>query len=154
MATLDFTALYRSTIGFDQLPLLFAHALEHDDAAYPPCNIEKIDDDAYRIELALSGFSADAIEIVVEQNRLTVSGKAEDRKAESYLHRGIATRSFERRFALADYVEVMGATMADGLLSIDLKRELPEALKPRRIEVGSGDIAQIGRKPPPRQVAA
>jgi molecular chaperone IbpA len=144
MATLDFTPLYRSTVGFDRLPLLLAHALEREDGGYPPYNIEKHGEDAYRVVLAVAGLTKDDIEIVAEQNRLTVRGQTKDKNGTSYLHHGIAMRSFERRFDLADHVEVTGAAMADGLLTIDLKREIPEALKPRKIEIGSGEVSRVG----------
>jgi molecular chaperone IbpA len=147
MATLDFSPLYRSTVGFDRLPLLLAHALEREDGGYPPYNIEKLGEDAYRIEMAIAGFTKDDIEIVAEQNRLTVRGQVKDKDGSSYLHRGIAARTFERRFDLDDHVEVRGAALADGLLTIDLKRELPDALKPRRIEIRSGNVARLERKP-------
>lgn len=132
----DFTPLYRSTIGFDGMTALFAHALERDDGGFPPYNIEKLGDDAYRIVMALAGWTRDEIELVAGANRLVVRGqakKAGDEKA--YLHRGIAQRAFERIFDLADHVEVTGASMSGGLLVVDLKREIPEALKPRRIEI-------------------
>lgn len=143
MATLDFTPLYRSTVGYDRLPLLLAHALERDESGYPPYNIEKVAEDTYRIEMAVAGFTKDDVEIVAEQNRLTVRGHVEVKDGKSYLHRGIATRSFERKFDLADHVEVTGAALAEGLLTIDLKLEIPEALKPRRIEIGSGNVSRL-----------
>lgn len=109
MATLDFTPLYRSTIGFDRLPALLAHALERDDSSYPPYNIEKTGDDTYRIVMALAGFRRDDLSIVTERNRLTVRGEVKDRSDATYLHRGIAQRAFERVFDLADHVHVTGA---------------------------------------------
>lgn len=141
MATLDFAPLYRSSIGFDQLPTLFAHALQRDETGFPPYNIEKVAEDQYRITLAVAGFSQDDIEIVSEHNKLTVRGKAKERNSGTYLHRGIAGRAFERQFDLAEYVEVTGATLENGLLEIALKRELPEALKPRSIPIGSAASA-------------
>lgn len=143
MATLDFTPLYRSTVGFDHLPLILAHALEREEGGYPPYNIEKHGEDAYHIVMAVAGFSQDDVEIVAEQNRLVVRGRVKEKDEKAYLHRGIATRSFERKFDLADYVVVTGASMRDGLLTIDLKRELPEALKPRRIEIAAGPVPQL-----------
>lgn len=143
MAALDFTPLYRSTVGFDRLPLLLSHALQREEGGYPPYNIEKRGEDSYRIEIAIAGFSKDDIEIVAEQNRLTVRGEQHDKPAKEYLHQGIATRSFEREFALADHVQVTRAAMADGVLTIDLVRELPEELKPRVIEIGSGKVTRL-----------
>lgn len=137
MATLDFAPLYRSSIGFDQLPALFAHALQRDETGFPPYNIEKLAEDQYRITLAVAGFTADDIEIVRDGNLLTVHGRTKENEPRTYLHRGIAGRAFERQFDLADHVEVTGATLKDGLLEIALKRELPEALKPRRIPIGT-----------------
>ncbi len=150
MATLDFTPLFRSSIGFDQVPDLLAHALEREDSGYPPYNIEKCGDDQYRIVMALAGFGTEDIDIVVEQNRLSVRGQKPESDDKTYLHRGIAARPFLRQFDLADYVQVTAATMGDGVLVIDLKRELPEELKPRRIPINAGIFMPIGRKSPSR----
>ena len=150
MATLDFTPLFRSSIGFDQVRDLLSHALEREDSGYPPYNIEKCGDDRYRIVMALAGFGTKDIDIVVEQNRLSVRGQKPESDDKTYLHRGIAARPFLRQFDLADYVEVTAATMGDGLLVIDLKRELPEELKPRRIPINAGMFLPIGRKSPSR----
>ena len=150
MATLDFTPLFRSSIGFDQVPNLLAHALEREDSGYPPYNIEKCGDDQYRIVMALAGFGTEDIDIVVEQNRLSVRGQKPESDDKTYLHRGIAARPFLRQFDLADYVQVTAATMGDGVLVIDLKRELPEELKPRRIPINAGIFMPIGRKSPSR----
>jgi molecular chaperone IbpA len=136
MATLDFTPLFRSTVGFDRVPSLLLHASQREERAYPPYNIEKCGEDQYRIVMALAGFTRDDIEIVSEQNRLYVRGRMKGQNGKTYLHRGIAARSFERQFDLADFIEVAGATTSDGLLVIELRRELPEALKPRKIEIG------------------
>jgi molecular chaperone IbpA len=139
MANLDFTPLYRTTIGFDRLPLLMqaAKRTSDSDLGYPPYNIEKCGDDAYRIVVALAGFAKNDLEVVSESGRLVVRGKMSERADDiEYLHRGIASRSFERRFDLADYVEVEGATFENGLLTIGLRRELPEKFKPRMIEIG------------------
>ena len=135
MATLDFTPLYHSTVGFDRLPTLLAQALERDESGYPPYNIEKTGEDAYRIVMALAGFSKDDIDIVTENNRVTVRGALKDKDGKTYLHQGLAQRSFQRVFDLADHISVTGASMNNGLLVVDLKHELPEALKPRRIEI-------------------
>jgi molecular chaperone IbpA len=147
MATLDFTPLFRSSIGFDHVTSLLSHALERHESGYPPYNIEKSGEDEYRIVMAVAGFGKDDIEIVREQNRLTVRGRLKEANGATFLHRGIATRAFERIFDLADYVEVTDATMGEGLLVIALKRELPEALKPRSIPINSGTFVPLGRKP-------
>ncbi|WP_037312896.1 Hsp20 family protein [Ruegeria halocynthiae] len=140
MRTFDFAPLHRATIGFDQIADMMDRVLTNDVAqpSYPPYNIEKTDVDTYRISVAVAGFSEDDLTVEVKENALIVAGKkaAEDTER-SYLHRGIATRAFERRFALADHVRVTGASHENGMLNIDLKREVPEALKPRRIEISS-----------------
>jgi molecular chaperone IbpA len=141
MATLDFTPLYHSTVGFDRLPMLLAQALDRDEGGYPPYNIEKISDDVYRIAVALAGFSKDDVEIVTENNRLSVRGAVKDKNGTNYLHHGIAQRSFQRVFDLADHIVVAGASMENGLLVIELKREVPEALKPRTIPIGDKPAA-------------
>jgi molecular chaperone IbpA len=145
MRTADFSPLYRTIVGFDRLASLIDAASGPDaGAGYPPYNIEQTDEDAYRIELAVAGFGEDDIELEVRDNVLTVSGRkaaeAED-QARNYLYRGIAERAFERRFHLADHVVVKGAALENGLLSVALAREVPEALKPRKIAIqarGSG----------------
>lgn len=141
MRSYDFAPLYRSSVGFDQLANLMDRVLSNDvsQPSYPPYNIEKTDDDAYRISIAVAGFSAEDLGIEVKENALVVTArKAEDGNEATYLHRGIATRAFERRFHLADHVRVVGASHEDGMLHIDLEREIPEALKPRRIAISSG----------------
>jgi molecular chaperone IbpA len=147
MATLDFTPLVRSSIGFDQLPALLAHALERPETTFPPYNIEKVGEELYRIVMAVAGFARDDIEVVQEQNRLTIRGKRKASDGKRYLHRGIATRAFEHHFDLADYVEVIDATMGEGLLVISLRRELPEALKPRSIPINAGVFMHLGSGP-------
>ena len=141
MRTFDLAPLYRSTVGFDQLANMMDRVLSNDVAqpSYPPYNIDKTADDADRISLAVAGFSADDLGIEVKQNALIVTAKkGEEASEKAYLHRGIATRAFERRFHLADHVRVTGASHEDGMLHINLEREIPEALKPRRIEISSG----------------
>ncbi len=141
MRSFDFAPLHRATIGFDQIADMMDRVLTNDVAqpSYPPYNIEKTDADTYRISVAVAGFSEEDLSVEVKENALIVAGKkAADDKDRSYLHRGIATRAFERRFALADHVRVTGASHENGMLNIDLKREVPEALKPRRIEISSG----------------
>ena len=139
MTTFDFTPLFRTAIGFDR----FANALELanrcDAGGYPPYNIELVEEDRYRITLAVAGFSKDELEIETKENRLTVTGRkqSDGDEGSQFLHRGIANRSFERGFQLADFVRVDGAAIEDGLLHIDLVREIPDAMKPRRIEIGT-----------------
>ncbi|MEO0937623.1 MAG: Hsp20 family protein [Pseudomonadota bacterium] len=144
MRSFDFAPLYRTTVGFDQIADLMDRVLTNDTApaSYPPYNIEKTADDAYRISIAVAGFSDSDLSVEVREKALIVSGrKAEDEKARTFLHRGIATRAFERRFTLADHVQVTGASHTDGMLHIELERQVPEALKPRRIEIAAGSPA-------------
>ena len=144
MRSFDFAPLYRASVGFDQIADMMDRVLTNDVStpSYPPYNIEKTADDAYRISIAVAGFSADDLGIEVKENALVVSArKPEADKEKSYLHRGIATRAFERRFQLADHVRVTGASHEDGMLHIALVREVPEALKTRRIEIASGGKA-------------
>lgn len=133
----DLSPLYRSTVGFDRLAQLLDTAGSFEVPAYPPYNIERVSEDEYRVTMAVAGFGQDDIAIEVKQNTLTVSGKkAEKSEAKSqFLHQGIAQRAFERRFQLADYVQVLGAELDNGLLHIALKREIPEAMKPRTIAI-------------------
>jgi molecular chaperone IbpA len=140
MATFDLTPFYHATVGFDRISSLLADALERDETGFPPYNIEKTGDDAYRVVMAQAGFSKDDLEIVTENNRLLIRGELRNKTEQSYLHQGIAHRAFQRVFDLADYVVVTGASMNDGLLMIDLKRELPEALKPRSITIGNSPL--------------
>ena len=139
MRTIDFSPLYRSVVGFDRLATLLEAANKADNSSgYPPYNIETVGDDAYRVEIAVAGFRPDELTIDLKENVLTVAGrKVATDEAKRYLHRGLAERNFERRFQLADYVVVTDAQLADGLLSIALKRELPESMKPRRIEISN-----------------
>jgi molecular chaperone IbpA len=145
MRTVDFTPLYRSVVGFDRLAGLLEAAAKTDSASgYPPYNIETVGDDAYRIEIAVAGFKADELAIEVKENLLTVQGrKAANDGEKRYLHHGLAARDFERRFQLADYVVVTDATLSDGLLAVSLKRELPESLKPRQIQINAGSANLI-----------
>ena len=139
MRSFDFAPLYRATVGFDRIADLMDRALTADVAhpTYPPYNIEKTGTDAYRISVAVAGFTPEELTVEVKDGALHVTArKTPDADAKTYLHRGIATRAFERRFALADHVRVTGADHAHGMLHIDLVRETPEALKPRRIEIG------------------
>ena len=138
MRTLDLTPLYRATVGFDRVADMMDRALASDVGTntFPPYNIEKTEDDAWRISIAVAGFGQDELAIELKDRALIVTArKAAEDKARTYLHRGIATRAFERRFTLADHVKVTGAAHENGMLHIDLVREVPEALKPRRIEI-------------------
>ena len=141
MRTFDFAPLYRASVGFDQIADMMDRVLSSDvsQSTYPPYNIEKTSDDTYRISVAVAGFSDDDLTVEVKENALIVAAKKADADAQerTFLHRGIATRAFERRFQLADHVHVTGATHQDGMLHIELKREVPEALKPRRIEIAN-----------------
>lgn len=138
--TIDMSAVGRSTIGFEHLFDLLQGSLEANPSeGFPPYNIEKIADDSYRVTLAVAGFSEDELDVTGEPNRLTVTGrKRGEANAGNLLYQGIAGRPFTRQFNLADHVFVRGAKLANGLLTIDLEREIPEAMKPRRIEIGSG----------------
>ncbi|SNR38329.1 Hsp20 family protein [Puniceibacterium sediminis] len=140
MRSFDFAPLYRATVGFDQIADMMDRVLANDGAqpTYPPYNIEKTADDSYRISIAVAGFAGSDLSVEMKENALVVSArKADEDGPRAYLHRGIATRAFERRFQLADHVRVIGASHADGMLHIDLTREIPEALKPRRIEIAA-----------------
>jgi molecular chaperone IbpA len=140
MRSFDFAPLLRSSVGFENLNRLvdFATRLDGSDNAYPPYNIEKRGEDAYRVAIAAAGFSRDELEITVQENTLIVIGRAAaetDPAAQSFLHRGIAKRAFERRFQLADTIKVINASFIDGLLNVDLVREVPEHKKPRKIDI-------------------
>jgi molecular chaperone IbpA len=141
MRSFDLTPLFRSTVGFDHLSRMLDAAARLDEAAlsYPPYNIEKMGEDKYRITMAVAGFGESDIDIVVQEHMLLVTGKAhkDEGSPTQYLHRGIAGRSFERRFELAEYIRVDGAALVNGLLHIDLAREVPEAMKPRTIKIES-----------------
>ena len=139
MRTFDFSPLYRSAVGFDRMTSLLDAAQKSAAAdSYPPYNIEKTGEDAYRITLAVAGFGAADLDMEVRDSQLVVIGKGDSERDDTqYLHRGIARRAFERRFQLADHVEVRGAELRDGMLVVDLVREIPEAMKPRRIEIGT-----------------
>jgi molecular chaperone IbpA len=147
--TFDFAPLWRSTIGFDHLAGLVDSALRQaSDDNYPPYNIERSGEDHYRITLAVAGFGADDITVTAEQNALTIEGRKPEKPASEYLFQGIAARPFRRVFNLADYVQVKEAAFRDGLLIIDLVREVPEAMKPRRIQIAgaTGSSPQIEQK--------
>lgn len=144
MRTFDFAPLYRASIGFDQIADMMDRVLSADGAqpSYPPYNIEKTSDDTYRISVAVAGFTEDDLSVDVKESSLIVGArKAETPGDRSYLHRGIANRAFERRFQLADHVHVTGAVHENGMLHIELRREVPEALKPRRIAISNATKA-------------
>lgn len=151
MRQFDFTPYRRSTIGFDRLfDMLEASARQASSENYPPFNLERLAEDRYRITLAVAGFKPEEIDITAQQNMLLVTGKkaAEtDAQRSAFLHLGIANRSFERRFELADFVRVESANLADGLLVIELVREVPEAMKPRRIAVSTGAAPAVEHRP-------
>jgi molecular chaperone IbpA len=141
MRHFDLTPLYKSTIGFDRLANMFdtMASFDSDVPNYPPYNIERTGETEYRISMAVAGFSDSDLNIEVKENALTIRGEQKPEQSENeYLHRGIATRAFERRFQLADHVEVKGARLENGLLHVDLVREIPEAMKPRTIEITAG----------------
>ena len=140
MRTVNLDPFWRTSIGFDRLFDLVDQSLRFEqEDQYPPCNIVRTGENSYRISLAVAGFKPDQISVTVEQNVLIVAGRAEQKQDGEYLYRGIAGRPFERRFNLADYVEVKGASLDNGLLQIELERELPEAMKPRRIAITTGN---------------
>jgi molecular chaperone IbpA len=147
MRTLDFSPLYRSAIGFDRMANLLDAVTQSDNKqpSYPPYNIELTGDDSYRITMAVAGFAEADLDVQVEQNLLTIAGKkVENSEPREYLHQGIAERGFERRFQLADHVRVENAQLENGLLHVDLLREIPEAMKPKKIEIGKGKL--LGNK--------
>jgi len=151
MTNFDLSPLYRSTVGFDHVFDLLDQASRVQPATWPPYNIERVGEEQYRITMALAGFSPDEIELVQKENALLVAGqKHPDPEGVQVLHRGIATRAFRQTFNLADYMKVAGANLENGLLTVELKREVPEALKPRRIEIasqgGRTGVAQDNRR--------
>jgi molecular chaperone IbpA len=143
MRTYDFAPLWRSTIGFDRLFDLAETAQRAGEDNYPPYNIERLTDDRYQISLAVAGFAPEDIEITAEQNVVTVEGSKSDKTERDFLYRGISTRSFRRQFSLAEYVQVKSAAFDNGLLTIELVREIPEAMKPRRIAIGDASAGNV-----------
>lgn len=152
MRPIDFTPLFRSTVGFDRLIQLLDHAAQLDaDSGYPPYNIERLGEQTYRISMAVAGFGESDLKVEVKEHTLSVKGERKpDSTERQYLHRGIGQRAFERRFQLADYVEVSGAKLVDGMLHIDLQRNLPERMKARVVPIGNGtatvEVKQIEAK--------
>ena len=149
MRGLDFSPYRRSTVGFDRLFDYLENVSRAEQDNYPPFDIEKLSDDSYRITLAVAGFKREDIDITAQQNMLIIGGRrSENRNRDgNFLHVGIATRAFERRFELADFVRVTAAELRDGLLSIELVREIPEAMKPRKIDIGTGEAATLKSEP-------
>ena len=146
MRRFDLAPLYRATVGFDQMADMMDRILTDTSSApsYPPYNIEKTAEDGWRISIAVAGFADNDLSVELRENSLIVAAKkAEETEEKNYLHRGIANRAFERRFALADHVRVTGASHANGMLHIDLVREVPEALKPRQIEIARGETVDM-----------
>ncbi|EAV45738.1 MULTISPECIES: Hsp20 family protein [Roseibium] len=143
MRHFDFSPLYRSTVGFDRL-FSMLDAAGNEAPSYPPYNIERTGENAYRITMAVAGFSDDELSVEAKEHTLTIKGeKAEEDAGREILYRGIASRTFERRFQIAEHVRVEGASLENGLLHVDLVREIPEAMKPRKIEITSGETKQI-----------
>lgn len=148
MEHIDFRPLYRSTVGFDRLFNLLDDFGKVDGATtgYPPYNIQRLDENAYRVTMAVAGFAEDEIDIEVKEQSLKINGRKNENDDVEYLHQGIASRTFERSFQLADHVEVLGAKLENGLLHVDLKREIPEQMKPRKIAIQRAEEADVSEK--------
>ncbi|QMV12814.1 Hsp20 family protein [Vibrio spartinae] len=143
MRTVDFTPLYRNAIGFDRLFNLMETAnAKNGSSGYPPYNIEQKDENQYRITMAVAGFAEQDLEITQQENTLIVQGERQPEDEKKYIYQGIAERNFERKFQLADYVKVVGATMENGLLHVDLEREIPEAMQPRKIAINGKNLIE------------
>ena len=139
---LDLTPLYRSAIGFDRMARLLDSAVAESKQSYPPYNVELVEENRYRITMAVAGFSEENLEITSEQNTLTISGKQDNDEQRQYLYQGIAERNFERRFQLEEHVKVVDARLENGLLHVELAREIPEAMKPRKIAINGGALLE------------
>jgi molecular chaperone IbpA len=143
MGMIDFSPLFRSTVGFDRLPDLLDDVMRREPADnYPPYDIQKTGENSYRITMAIAGFAPDDIAITAQPNLLVIAGRKQNQEDVQYLHHGLAMRAFERRFNLDDYMEVKSASMEHGLLSLELVREVPEAMKPRTIQIDGGGLQQ------------
>ena len=143
MRTVDFTPLYRNAIGFDRLfNMMEANSTKNNSGGYPPYNIEQKDDNHYRITMAVAGFAEDQLDITQNENMLIVKGERSSEEGKNYVYQGIAERDFERKFQLADYVKVIGASMENGLLHVDLEREILEAMKPRKIAISGQKLIE------------
>jgi molecular chaperone IbpA len=144
MRTYDLTPLYRSTVGFDRVFDLLDNVGKAETGGYPPYNIERLDENNYRVTLAVAGFGEDELDVELHQNTLTVTGSRGDTdEGRTFLYQGIAGRSFQRRFQLAEHVEVAGASLVNGLLNVELRREIPEAMKPRKIDISGGKVRNV-----------
>ena len=149
MRTIDFSPLFRHSVGFERMQRLLdaSTRMESSAPSYPPYNIEQMDEDAYRISLAVAGFGEQDLDVTVEENTLVVTGKlADNPEDKTFLHRGIAGRAFERRFELADHIKVVGGSLVNGLLNIDLDREIPEEKRPRKIVIETKETKRIDKK--------
>ncbi|MDC5808490.1 Hsp20 family protein [Vibrio europaeus] len=143
MRTVDFTPLYRNAIGFDRLfNMMEANTAKNASGGYPPYNIEQKDENHYRITMAVAGFADEQLDLTQKENMLIVKGERDSEEEKQYVYQGIAERDFERKFQLADYVKVVGASMENGLLHIDLEREIPEAMQPRKIAINGGNLIE------------
>ena len=142
----DWTPLWRSTIGFDRLFDVLDEVQRTAEETYPPYNIERLDENRFQISVALAGFTPDEVSLTAEQNVLTLEGRKAENDEKVYLHRGISARAFKRQFTLADHVEVRGARFENGLLIVDLQREIPEAMKPRQIPINAANVRRIAAK--------
>lgn len=146
MRTYDFTPLFSRSVGFDRMQSLLDAALERSEVSYPPYNIETDGEDVYRISVAVAGFGEKDLDVTVENETLTISGRAAGNDDGAYLHRGIAGRTFQLKFNLADHIKVHGASLENGMLVIDLEREVPEELKPRRIDIQTSPVTSLAKK--------
>ena len=149
MRTIDFSPLFRHSVGFERMQRLLdaSTRMESSSPSYPPYNIEQMGEDAYRISLAVAGFGEQDLDVTVEENTLVVTGKlADNPEDKTFLHRGIAGRAFERRFELADHIKVVGGSLVNGLLNIDLEREIPEEKRPRKIVIETKEAKRIDKK--------
>ncbi len=154
MRAYDFSPLFRYSVGFDRLQRLMDSALERTEVSYPPYNIESVDENAYRITVAVAGFGEGDLDVTVVDDTLTISGKKEDEgKGTAYLHRGIAERAFQLKFNLADHVKVRDAALENGVLVVTLEREVPEELKPRKIPIGTSLAGKAGELAEPKKAA-
>jgi molecular chaperone IbpA len=144
-STLDLSPLYRSAIGFDRMARMLDAAVAESKPSYPPYNVELVEENRYRITMAVAGFSQDDLEITSEENTLTISGRQKSEEERKFLYQGIAERNFERKFQLDEHVKVVDARLENGLLHVELVREIPEAMKPRKIEISSGELLEQGR---------
>ena len=147
MRTFDFTPMFRHSVGFDRMQRLMDAATTRTEVSYPPYNIETDGEDAYRVTVAVAGFGEDDLDVTLENDTLTISGKKDNEAEEAaYLHRGIAGRDFQLKFSLADHIKVNGANLENGVLVVDLEREVPEELKPRQIEIQTNPIKTLAKK--------